>query len=80
MPEERNNDTKKVKGYDDGLQEKLPSVYEMLHHQNRMKTRYDFRDNSVEFQAGDLVWLYNPQKGMLVGRSFQQTGKVLILS
>ncbi|KAJ3649656.1 hypothetical protein Zmor_021383 [Zophobas morio] len=28
----------------------------------RMKTRYDFRDNLVGFQAGDLVWLYNPPR------------------
>ena len=57
----------KLKGYHDGLQEKLPSVHEMLHHKNRvasgrMKTRYDLRDNSVEFQTGDLEWLYNPQR------------------
>ena len=38
MPEERNKDTKKVKGYDDGLQEKLPSIYKMLHYQNRVAT------------------------------------------
>ena len=67
MPEERNKDMTKAKGYDDGLQEKLPRVYEMLHHQNRaatgrMKTRYNLWNNSVGFQAGDLVWLYNPRR------------------
>ncbi|KAJ3655230.1 hypothetical protein Zmor_014366 [Zophobas morio] len=39
----------------------------MLHYQDRvttgrMKTRYDLRNNSVGFQAGDLVWLYNPRR------------------
>ena len=28
----------------------------------RMKTRYDLRANSAGFQAGDQVWLYNPQR------------------
>ena len=27
-----------------------------------MKTRYDLKGNSLGFQAGYLVWLYNPQK------------------
>ena len=54
VTEEENKYTKKVKGYGDPLQEKLPSVHEMLHHKNRvasgrMKTRYDLRDNSVGF-------------------------------
>ena len=67
VPKERNKDTKKVESHDDGLQEKLPSVYEMLHHQNRaatgrMKTRYDFWNNSVGFQAGYLAWVYNPRR------------------
>ena len=59
VPEERNKDMKKVKGYDDGLQEKL---YKDRVATGRMKTRYDLRDNSVGFQAGDLVWLYNPRR------------------
>nr|CAD7260240.1 unnamed protein product [Timema shepardi] len=29
---------------------------------DRMKTRYDLRANDRNFSAGDLVWLYNPQK------------------
>ena len=67
VTEEENKYTKKVTGYDDGLQEKLPSVYEILHHQNRMatgrmKTRYDPRDNSIRFQTGDLMWFYNPRR------------------
>ena len=67
MTEERNKDRKKVKGYDDGLQEKLPNIYETLHHENRvasgrMKTSYDLSENSIGFQAGDLVWLYNPRR------------------
>mgnify|MGYP005985345123 CR=1 FL=1 len=38
----------------------------MLQHHNRvatgiMKTRHELRDNSVGFQTGDLVWLYNPR-------------------
>ena len=50
MTKEGNKYRKNVKGYHDGLQEKLPSVHEMLHHKNRMasgtmKTRYDLRDN-----------------------------------
>ena len=74
MPEERNKDMKKVKSYDDGLQEKLPSVYEILHYQDRvgtgrMKTRYDLRNNSV-----------TPEEGVVVARSCHQTGKVPILS
>mgnify|MGYP005985006739 FL=1 len=28
---------------------------------DRMKTRYDIKGNSVGFQTGDLVWLYNPR-------------------
>ena len=64
VTEERNKDRKKVKGYDDGLQEELPNIYETLHHENRvasgrMKTSYDLSENSIGFQAGDLVWLYN---------------------
>ena len=27
---------------------------------DKMKTRYDIRSNSVGFQDGDQVWLYNP--------------------
>ena len=39
----------------------------MLRRKNRMtngriKTRYDLQDNSVESQARDLVWLYNPRR------------------
>ena len=54
MIEERNKYRKNIKSYHDGLQEKLPSVHEMLHHKNRvvsgrMKTCYDIRDNSVRF-------------------------------
>ena len=64
MTEEGNKYRKNVKGYHDGLQEKLPSVHEMLHHKNRvasggMETRYGLKDNSVGFQAKYLVWLYN---------------------
>ena len=64
VTKEGNKYRKNVKGYHDGLQDKLPSVHEMLHHLNRMesgrrKTRYDLRDNSVGFQAGDLVWRIN---------------------
>ena len=67
VTEERNKDTKKVNGYDDGLQEKLPSVNEMVRHKirvasDRMKTRYDLKCNSEEFQAGDLIWLHNPRR------------------
>ena len=67
VTEEGNEETKNVKGYDDGLQGKLSSVYDMLHHENRMvsgrmKTRYDLRDNSIKFQVGDLVWLYIPRR------------------
>ena len=50
--EEGNKYRKNVKGYHDGLQEKLPS--------GRMKTRYDL--NSVRLQEEDLMWLYNPQR------------------
>ena len=58
VTEEGNKYRKNVKGYHDGLQEKLPSIHEMLHHKNkvasgRMKIRYDLTDKSVEFQAGD---------------------------
>ena len=67
VTEEGSRYRKNVKGYHDGLQEKLPSIHKMLHHKNRVaigrkKTRYDLRDNSVGFQAGDLVWLYNPRR------------------
>ena len=27
-----------------------------------LKTRYDLKGNSVKFQAGNLVWLYNPRR------------------
>ena len=30
---------------------------------DRMKTRYDIRSNSVDFEEGDQVWLYNPKRG-----------------
>ena len=65
--EEWNKDTKKVKGYDDDLKEKLLSVHETVRPKSqvtsdRMKTRYDLKGNSVGFQAGDLVWLYNPRR------------------
>ncbi|KAJ3662413.1 hypothetical protein Zmor_006763 [Zophobas morio] len=58
--EKGNKDKKKAKSYNDGIQEKLPNVHEMLHPKNkvasgRMKTRYDLRDDSVRFQGGDLV-------------------------
>ena len=36
VTEEGNKYKKNVKGYHDGLQEKLPSVYELLHHENRV--------------------------------------------
>ena len=36
VTEEGNKYRKNVKGYHDGLQEKLPSVYELLHHENRV--------------------------------------------
>mgnify|MGYP005985598711 CR=1 FL=1 len=76
---------KKVKGYDDGLKEKLPSVYEMLHYQDRVATgrmnaRYDLQNNSVGFQARDLYGFITPEDGMVVARSCHQTGKVPILS
>ena len=65
VTEEGNSYKKNDNCYEDGLQEKLRSVYEMLHHKNRvasgrMKTRYDLRDNSRGFQAGDWVWFFNP--------------------
>ena len=52
------------KGNKETKKEKLLSIHEMLRPKNgvasgRMKTCYDLRDNSVGFQAGDLVWLYN---------------------
>ena len=45
VTEEGNKYSKNVKGYDDGLQETLPSVHEILHPKSRvgsgrMKTRY----------------------------------------
>ena len=52
VTEEGNKYRKNVKGYHDGLQEKLPS--------GRMKTRYDL--NSVRLQEEDMMWLYNPQR------------------
>ena len=54
MSKEGNKNTKNVKGYHhDGLEEKLPSVYEKLHHENsvasdRMETRYDLRNISIQ--------------------------------
>ncbi|KAJ3644070.1 hypothetical protein Zmor_026743 [Zophobas morio] len=53
--------------YVDDLKEKLLSVQETMRHKirvasDRMKTRYDLKVNSLEFQAGDLVWLYNPRR------------------
>ena len=58
---------KKVIDYVDDLREKLLSVHETVRHKirvasDRMKTRYDLKGNSVGFQAGDLVWLYNPRR------------------
>ena len=29
---------------------------------DKMKTRYDIRSNSVGFQEGDRVWLFNPKR------------------
>ena len=29
---------------------------------DKMKTRYDIRSNSVGFQEGDPVWLFNPKR------------------
>ena len=54
-------------GNKEAKKEKLPSVHEMLRPKNgvasgRIRTCYDLRDNSVGFQAGDLVWLYNPRR------------------
>ena len=58
---------KEVIDYVDGLKEKLLSVQETVRHKirmasDRMKTRYDLKDNSVGFQAGEFVWLYNPRR------------------
>ena len=55
MTEEGNKETKK---------DKLLSVHKMLRPNNRVEsgrinTCYNLRDNSVQFQAGDLVWLHN---------------------
>ena len=64
MTEEGNKYRKNVKPYHDGLQQKLPSLHEMLQHKNRvangrMKTCYDLKGNSVGLQPGDLVLIYN---------------------
>ena len=58
---------KEVIDYICDLKEKLLSVHETVRHKmrvasDRMKTRYDLKDNSVAFQAGDLVQLYNPRR------------------
>ena len=57
--EEGNKYTKKVKGCGDGLREMLSCVHGLLRHKNsvedRTKTRYDLKDTSIGFQAGDLV-------------------------
>ena len=29
---------------------------------DKMKTQYDIRSNSVGFQEGDQVWLFNPKR------------------
>ena len=29
---------------------------------DKMKTRYDIRSNSVGYQEGDQVWLFNPKR------------------
>ena len=60
VTEEESKYTKNVKDYGDGLHEKLSSAHEILRDKNwvasgRMKTCYDFKGNSVGFQAGDLV-------------------------
>ena len=49
------------------MKKKLLGLNETVRHKirvasDRMKTYYDLKDNSVEFQAGDLVWLYNPRR------------------
>ena len=55
------------KGNKGTKKKKLPRVHEMLRpksrvERGRMKTCYDLRGKSVGFQAGDLVWLHNPQR------------------
>ena len=53
--------------YVNDLKKKLMSVDETMRYKIRvasdiMKTRYDLKGNLVGFQAGDLVWLYNPRR------------------
>ena len=43
VTEERNKDTKKVKGYHDGLQEKLPTVYETVCHRIKVASENTLR-------------------------------------
>ena len=58
---------KKVIDYINDLKEKLLSVHETVRHKikvasDRMKTRYHLKGNSVGFQAGDLIRLYNARR------------------
>ena len=51
--------------YVEGLVDRLHDAHEMARQHiqvasDRMKTRYDRRANSQDFQQGDLVWLYRP--------------------
>ena len=60
------NEPKEVIDYVNDLKEKLLSVHETVHHKiwvasDIVTTRYDLKGNIVGFQAGELVWNYNPR-------------------
>ncbi|KAK3893678.1 hypothetical protein Pcinc_002506 [Petrolisthes cinctipes] len=53
--------------YGKHLQERLAEVHHQVRKSLRfsgevMKSRYDAKANEVNFQAGDNVWFYNPQR------------------
>ncbi|KAI5743998.1 hypothetical protein M8J77_024652 [Diaphorina citri] len=61
------DDTIEINGYVADLRQELREIHDRTRDKlnlssDRMKTRYDLSCNSVGFQVGDLVWLYNPKR------------------
>nr|WP_253310135.1 reverse transcriptase domain-containing protein [Rickettsia endosymbiont of Ceutorhynchus assimilis] len=62
VPEE---ERREIRDYADEVRARLLGIHDFAREHiqlasDRMKTRYDLKANSVGFQEGDLVWLYNP--------------------